>query len=142
MSKEYRRGCTAADQCRRKPECQPSKRVSAFFSSFGFCHSFVIRYSSFIISSRHHHANCRPASKLAFGFEATAVQLDDMFHNRQPKASSTELAATGFVGTIEALKNPGQIIFPDPNAIVGHADRNFMAALHGLDVDLSIFTRI
>src|SRR5438034_7959037 len=124
MSKEYPRSCNAADKCRRKPECQPSKRVSAFFSSF-------------VISSRQHHSNCRPAPKLAFGFDATAVQLDDMFHNRQPKAGSTELAATGFVGAIEALENPRQIIFPDPNPIVGHTDRDFMAALHGLDVNLS-----
>ena len=56
--------------------------------------------------NRQNHPNRRPFSDFALGFDVAAVELRDMFHNRQAKAgASNAVVAARFVGAIEALEN-------------------------------------
>src|SRR6266496_95474 len=91
---------------------------------------------------RQHHANRGSFSELALGFYAAAVQLGDMFHNRESETGTTELAAARFVSAIEALENPWQIIFADPNSIIGHAEHDLRTVLGPSQTNLSVLTRI
>src|SRR6266550_2258253 len=91
---------------------------------------------------RQDHANRGPFSELALGFYAAAVQLGDMFHNREPETGTTKLAAARFVSTIEALENPWQIVFVDPNPIIGHTEHDLRAVLGRSQTNLPFLTRI
>src|SRR5438128_4466456 len=88
------------------------------------------------------HTNRRAAPELALGFYATAVQLGDMFHNCEPETGTAKLAASRFVSTIEALENPWQIIFADPNSMIVHAEDDLRALVDRLQTNLSALTRI
>src|SRR6266566_706315 len=97
-----------------------------------------------IVAPRHRqdHANSGSFSEFTLGFYAAAVQLGDVFHNREPETGTTKLAAARFVSTIEALENPWQIIFGDPNPIIGHTEHDLRAVLGRSQTNLSVLTRI
>src|SRR6266478_5815254 len=85
-------------------------------------------------------ANGRAASNLALGLDAAAVQLGDMFHNRQPEAGAAELTAAGLVRAIKSFKNSRQIFLTNSDAIVAHAEHGLIAAPRGLQADLALLT--
>ena len=55
------------------------------------------------------HADRRSFARLALGFDGAAMQLRDVFHDREAQAGSAQLAAAPFIGAIETLEDARQI---------------------------------
>src|SRR6266567_3256873 len=84
---------------------------------------------------------CSP-TRFTLGLHASAVQLRDVFDDCQSKTRAAELPAARFIGAIEALENPWQISFADPNPIIGHAKHDLRTVLGRSQTNLSVLTRI
>ena len=80
-------------------------------------------------------------AELALGFDAAAMELRDMFHNREAEtgAASTIVAAR-FVGAVEALENARQIFFADADSVVAHIQDDFIFALPSDQPNLAVLT--
>src|SRR5260370_6044224 len=88
------------------------------------------------------HANRGAASELAFRFDPAAVQLGDMFHNREPEAGAAELRAAGLVRAIKSFKNSRQMFLTNSDAIVAYAKHYFAPTTLRSEMNLAVLTRI
>src|SRR5262249_25070473 len=88
------------------------------------------------------HANRGAASELAFRFDPAAVQLGDMFHNRQPEAGAAELTAAGLVRAIKSFKNSRHIFAANSDAVIADAQHNLTPASSRSETDLAMLIRI
>src|SRR5882724_3874317 len=59
-------------------------------------------------------------TKPTFRFDATAVQLRDVFDDGKTKAGATQLAAARFVDPIKSFENARQILFANADAGVAY----------------------
>ena len=78
-------------------------------------------------AERKNHADRRPFAWLALRFGGAAMQLRDVFHDRETQARAAELAASRFVGAIKTLENARQIVLANPNALIGDTDAYLIA---------------
>lgn len=62
--------------------------------------------------------NARPADGGAFGVDAAAVELDDVFDDAEAKAGAAPLAGAALVDAVEALEDVGQVLFRDAGPVV------------------------
>ena len=68
------------------------------------------------------HTNGRAAPDIALCFDVAAMELRDMFHDGKAKAcASNAVMATRLVDAVESLKNAGQSVFADTDAVVAYA---------------------
>src|SRR5438445_6723931 len=96
-----------------------------------------------LCDNRQYHANRRAFADLTLGFDAAAVQLRDVFDNRQAKTGSPNASGTaGFIDAIEALENARQIFFADADAVIAHAQFDFIIAPPSHQPNLAVLTRI
>src|SRR5205085_5278778 len=123
-------------------EGKGGEHAASACSSFWLRHCFDIRHSSFVINRRESDANRRAAARLALGLNAAAVELRNMFHNRQPQPSAAELATARFVRAIESFEDPRQILTANSNSVIAHAQRDRIAATVRRKADLAISIRI
>ena len=81
-------------------------------------------------SDRQNHTNRRAFLDFALGFDAAAVELRDVFDDREAETSAANaFGAARFVNAIKALENARQIFFADADAAVAYAQNNFFVAL-------------
>src|SRR5689334_2481602 len=69
---------------------------------------------------RQNHADCRSFSKFTFRFNATAMELNNMLHDRKSETSPPEFTAPRLVRAIKSLENSRQIFLA--NAGTGVTD--------------------
>ena len=77
-------------------------------------------------------------AEFALGFNAPAVQLGDVLHNRQSKAGSTQFATARFVRAVKSFKDPRQIFGADSDPVIAHAERDRIAASFGGETDFTV----
>ena len=56
----------------------------------------------------------------AMGFDAAAVKVNDVLHDRQSQPKSTLPTVAGYVGLTETLENVGKEIGVNSNTVVDH----------------------
>ena len=72
------------------------------------------------VFAREQDTNGSTPTKLAFRFDATAVQLDDVLDDGKPKAGAAQLAAARSVDPIKALEDARQIFFANADPSVAN----------------------
>src|SRR5207245_6722593 len=88
------------------------------------------RYSSNRNATGQNHANGGSLSEFALGFDAAAVELRDVFDDREAESGAPDaFGAACFIGAIKTFENARQIVFINADAVVAHAERNFAPAL-------------
>ena len=70
------------------------------------------------------------------------MQLDQVFHDREPQASAARIAPARFVDTIEALEYPREIFFGDARPFIGHGHRRPAVDRPRFDEDRALFGRV
>jgi hypothetical protein len=91
---------------------------------------------------REHHSNGRSPPKLAFGLDAAAVHLGDMFDDGETKTGAAELATARLIRSIKTLEDTRQIglAYADPG--VTNNQRDLVAMLLRLQTDLAAGSRV
>jgi hypothetical protein len=87
-------------------------------------------------------ANGRSPSKLALSLDPAAVQLGNMFHNRQPKTGAAEFATARFVRAIKPLEDARQIFLTNADTIIAYAKRDLIASAVRFETNFTALTRI
>src|SRR6476660_922415 len=75
---------------------------------------------------RQNNANGCALPQSTFGFHPAAVELCNMFDDRQAQTSAAELTAAGAIGAIKAFENTGQIGWRDAYPLVGNGEDDFL----------------
>jgi hypothetical protein len=91
---------------------------------------------------RKNDADGGTAPKLTLRLDSAPVQLGDMLHNRETKASPAEFATARFVRAIKSLKDPRQIFMANSDTVVAHAKHGLVATTRPLQTNLTIVARI
>src|SRR6266481_2704951 len=91
---------------------------------------------------RKNDANGRSMAKLALSLDPAAVQLGNMFHNRQPKTGPAEFATARFVRAIKPLEDARQILLTNADTIIAYAQRDLIAGTVRFETNFTALTRI
>src|SRR5437879_5012490 len=92
-------------------------------------------------SDRQAHSNCSPFPRLAVCLHAAAVQLRDVFDDREAEAGAANaFGAARFVNAIKALENARQIFFADADSVVAHIQDDFIFVPSSDQPDLAVLT--
>ena len=106
---------------------------------------FVLRFCDGVFverANRQTDADGRASTDGAFGFNAAAMQFNNVLYNRQSQTRATQFAAARFVRAIKALKNSRQIAARNSDALVADADADLVTLTGGLHHDFAFGLRI
>src|SRR6184192_3583710 len=128
----------------------PARSLAQEFLVFWSCDELAagqFRWSKFLLlrlcDDRQNHANRRASLQFAFGLDVTAMELRDVFHDREAETSAADIfGCARFIDAVKALENARQIFFPNADAFVAYAKHNFFIALSSLKSDLAMLIRI
>src|SRR3954464_10297812 len=67
--------------------------------------------------------------------DLAAVDLGDVFDDREAEAGAAHFAAAAAVDAVEAFEDAGEVVLGDADAVVGDLDGDRLAVGTGADVD-------
>src|SRR6266403_2807998 len=86
--------------------------------------------------------NGRAPTKLAFRFDAAAVQLRDVLDDGKAKAGAAQLAAARLVDPIKSLEDARQIFFANADSSVANTECNLAVVAVRVQADFGAGPRI
>src|SRR5439155_3775825 len=94
-------------------------------------------------SDRQAHSNCRPFPWLAVCLDVPAMELRDVFDDREAETGAANaFGGARFVNAIKALEDARQIFFANADTVVAHAQHDLIIALPSHQPDLAMRTRM
>src|SRR5204863_1778720 len=81
--------------------------------------------------SREVQQDCGAATDFAFGFDAPAVSLHEVLHDRESQSRATLLTRPSGIHAVESLEDAGQVIGGNAAARITHTDEQVGAGTLG-----------
>jgi len=94
--------------------------------------------SILVVGEGKEDAECASFAGHTVDFDAAPVDLNDVLDNGEPQAGSADLPAPGLVHPVKALKETGEVLFFNADALVTHLDENALIGVFGADPDLTV----